>query len=172
MTEFTEWRSLVDGETISAIPDSALYWNGELEDDWDVLFDEVEGTSSEKRDESLYLSAENETDTARIIFGTIDKIDLTDWDAIRFLSTGQNEEIARYGIGAEPDNPDQRLSDWDTQDFVEGGDFEGFDEWEDKEHNLDISDLSGEYHVGFTTEDATTDSANFSEVEVFEVELL
>ena len=167
--QFNEWISLVDGEVLDGIPDGALYWNGDLEDDWETTVEDA-GATAEKRDESLFVAVGNADEVEQVVFATINLVDLTDVSSIRFLSTGFIETDAAYRIGVEDEDPNQSLAFWDTTDEPEGGS-ETSSNWSEKDHVLDVSGLSGDYYVGFQAIDLTTSSDENAEVEVFEVEL-
>ena len=169
MTEFTTWRSLVDGAEIGALPDDFLYDRGAGEDDFEVAFSRGEGTT-EKRDESLFArvvgdASEQETR----LWSTVEKVDLSDFNSIRFRSTGQAfDDLSTYWLAVDSTDSNQRPFDWDERVAVE----EGVNDWTERDDSIDVSGLSGGYFVGFAAEDPSGSSSNEIEIDVFEIELV
>ena len=150
-----------------AIPDSAIYWEGQLEDDWEVSYTEGNYTA-EKRDESLFMQVGDESTSSYATFATISTEDLTDVDNVEVRSSGNSQDdAAEFYISVEPEDTEQRIQDFDTAELVREN-----ETWDEETDTLDVSGLSGDYYVGVGLRDGSTDSSRDIEVDVERVELI
>ena len=154
---------------IAAIPDDLIYDRGAGEDDFEVSFSRGEGTT-EKRDESLFARVVGDaSEQEERLWSTVEKVDLSDFNSIRFRSTGQAfDDLSTFWLAVDSTDANQRAFDWDQSVAVE----EGVNDWTERDDSIDVSGLSGEYFVGFAVEDPSGSSSNEIEVDVFEIELV
>ena len=154
---------------IDAIPDDWLYDRGAGEDDFDVSFSQGEGTA-EKRDESLFARVPGDASgQEERLWSSVEKVDLSDFNSIRFRSTGQTfDDLSTFWLAVDSTDANQRAFDWDENVKAE----EGVNDWTERDDSIDVSGLSGEYFVGFAVEDPSGSSSNEIEIDVFEIELV
>ena len=149
---FDEWRSLVDGERIGAVPDAQgfIYNEGEFEEDWIEGLSNGEGSQS-KEDDHLRTFAVG-TDMATRTWVSDFLVDVTDWDTLVVdwdINHTSDNELGAVGISVLENQQDDR------PDEVAG--LRINDEQPRQENALDISDIEGEYYISTYAQDTTSD---------------